>query len=99
MSKIKNVQGKVMFLLKYFPKTRNSDRMLQLEYYDQFVGCADDSFRSVMQRSDLPSFESIRRARQKIQEVHPELRAVKEVEDKRIEMQEEYLEYAREGGM
>ena len=49
-----------------------------------------------MENTELPSFESIRRCRQKIQEEHPEYRAVKPVEDVRIKKQEEYIEYSRE---
>ena len=50
----------------------------------------------MLDRNDLPSFESIRRARQKLQSEWEYLRADKPVEDIRIAKQEEFLEYARE---
>lgn len=46
---------------------------------------------------NLPPFETVRRARQKIQEKCPELSAVDEVENARAELETEYREFARGG--
>lgn len=86
----------VWYILEKYPETRSSDRTLILYVYAEFFDTYNEPFYMVMARDDLPSFESIRRTRQKIQQEHEELRAVKEVEDVRIAKQEEYIEYARE---
>ena len=57
-------------------------------------------FKSVLWRHsefDLPSFETIRRTRQKLQHDKPELRG--EVYSKRMEKQEEYIEKFVRGGL
>lgn len=48
-----------------------------------------------MNKLPFPAFETVRRTRQKLQEVHPELRAVEEVEAHRMVLEEEYRDYAR----
>lgn len=96
MSKnLNNITAKVWYLLDKYPETRNSDRTLILYYYSEFEGVFNQPFNRVMGNGDLPSFESIRRARQKIQSEVEELRAVKPVEDVRIAKQREYIEFAR----
>ena len=86
----------VWYILDKYPETRSSDRTLILYVYAEFFDTYNEPFYQVMARDDLPSFESIRRTRQKIQQENEDLRAVKEVEDVRIAKQEEYIEYARE---
>ena len=93
-SRLNNITAKVWYLLDKYPETRNSDRTLILYYYSEFEGIFNTPFNRVMENTELTSFESIRRARQKIQEEHPEYRAVKSVEDVRIAKQEEFIEYA-----
>lgn len=85
----------VWFCLEQYPETRSSDRSLILNIYSEFYGVDCQPFFKVMERSDLPSFESIRRCRQKIQAENEDLRAVKAVEDVRIAKQEEYIAFAR----
>ena len=89
---------KVMEMLKEHPATRSNDRLLIREIYTRCYGVNPYApFGEVVMRNDLPSFESIRRARQKVQEYCEDLRAEEPVESIRIAEQEEYLEYAREG--
>lgn len=76
------------------PITRDSDRYLILYIYHDYYGITDESFDEVMRREDLPSFETIRRTRQKLQSVHPHLRAVKEVQDLRAEKRKEFYDFA-----
>lgn len=97
MSKMKDIASKVRYALEVSPEARSDDRKVIEIVYDEFYGVWEQPFYKVLQCNKLPSFESIRRARQKIQELHPELRAVKAVEDKRIALQEDYLEFAMEG--
>lgn len=97
MSKdMNNITQMVWFCLEQYPETRSSDRSLILHIYSEFYGVFNQPFFKVLDRNDLPSFESIRRARQKIQAENEDLRADKPVEDIRIAKQEEYIEYSRE---
>lgn len=97
MDNMSNITAMVWHCLEKYPETRNSDRSLILTVYSEFCGVFSQPFFKVMDNTDLPSFESIRRARQKIQAENENLRAVKPVEDARISMQEEYIRYAKEG--
>lgn len=45
---------------------------------------------------NLPPFESVRRARQKIQRAHPELRSTPEVEEQKILNEEIVRDYAKQ---
>lgn len=103
MKRIKDVTELVIASLKAHPQARNSDNYL---YY---IICKDKlekqglnierlSFaNALLQREayDLPPFESVRRARQKAQVKYPELAALPEVEDARLQLETEYREYAR----
>lgn len=86
---------KVWYCLEKYPETRSSDRKLILYIYSEFYGVYNQAFNRVIENTDLPSFESIRRCRQKVQEENEDLRAEKPVEDVRIAKQEEYIEYAK----
>lgn len=98
MSRVREVTPKVVDMLKNNPATRSNDRLLIREIYTKCYGVNPYApFAEVMMRKDLPSFESIRRARQKVQEYCEDLRAEEPVESIRIAEQEEYIEYAREG--
>ena len=93
---LKKVTQMVWHCLEKYPETRSSDRTLILYVYAEFFDIYNQPFYAVITRDDLPSFESIRRTRQKIQAEVEELRAVPEVEDIRIAKQEDYIEYSRE---
>ncbi len=97
MSRVREVTPKVFEVLKEYPETRNNDKELVLrvytKYYHVFLG---DSFHKVMRRKDLPSMESIRRARQRIQEYYPDFRAEEPIEQIRMAEQEDYIAYSRE---
>jgi len=98
MSRVREVTPKVEYMLQHFPLTRSNDKSLIRMVYSMYYGVDYDTpFGEVMRRQDLPSFESIRRARQKLQEMNEDLRGTRESEIKRMAEQEEYLEYAREG--
>lgn len=98
MSRVREVTPKVIDMLKQHPATRSNDRLLIREIYTKCYGVNPFApFGEIIMRNDLPSFESIRRARQKVQAYCEDLRAEEPVESIRIAEQEEYLEYAREG--
>ena len=93
---LRNVTQKVWWCLENYPETRSSDRKLIELLYDEFYGVWAAPFYEVLRNNELPSFETIRRARQKVQQENEDLRAVDPVEEVRIAKQEEFLEYARE---
>ena len=97
MSRVREVTPKVFEILKKYPETRDNDKELLLKVYTKYYHVfLADPFYKVMRRKDLPSMESIRRARQRIQEYYPDFRAKEPVESIRIAEQEDYIEYSRE---
>lgn len=98
MSRVREVTPHVVEMLKSNPATRSNDRLLIREIYVKCFHVNPHSpFGEVVMRNDLPSFESIRRARQKVQEYCEDLRAEEPIESMRIAEQEDYIKYAREG--
>lgn len=95
MVKIDSVKDLVYMTLKTDPATRNSDRLLIYSIYKKFGVNAGESFEDVLFNENLPSFETIRRARQKAQADFPGLRADKAVEAFRSEREAEFREFAR----
>ena len=97
MSRIRDVTPKVLETLKQNPKTRSDDRLLIRIIYTDYYGVNPYApFGEVVMRKDLPSFETIRRARQRVQEYCEYLRADEPIESMRIAEQEDYIEYSRE---
>lgn len=95
---MKDLTAIVKKVLEEHKETRDSDSKLICWVYSitnpNIMGL---SFSKVMWNSayfDLPSFETIRRTRQKIQHDNPHLRGV--MYEKRMAKQSEYLKLARE---
>lgn len=69
---LNKMKPKVIYLLETYPRLRDDDFLLIGAVYHQFYGVEyNDSFLDVMKHhkdKKLPSFESIRRTRQKVQE-------------------------------
>ena len=98
MTKIITIHKMVEEILRSYPGTRDDDRELIKTLYGKYYGI--DFYKpwgAVIRDKNLPSFESIRRCRQKLQEQNEDLRGSKKSEEARLAKQEEYLEYAREG--
>lgn len=71
---MKNVTKRVEKVLREYPRARDDDNFLVAVVYRNFYGIAASSFFDVMtntKRLALPSFESITRARRKLQEEAP----------------------------
>ena len=84
-------------ILKKYPQTRSNDKELVLMLFRDYYGIGwGVPFAYVMRSKRLPSFESVRRARQRIQEYYPDFRAEEPVESIRIAEQEDYISYSRE---
>ena len=94
MSRLKTLENVVFKILSEYPIARKDDRFLVTAVYSRYT-CVDAPFSKVMEDHTLPPFESITRCRRKIQETNEKLRADYDTEQVRLELQEEYIDYAR----
>lgn len=100
---LKNITKLVHSLLEDNRQARNSDSFLYfkvLEYISEQKGytlsrITVPNFLGNMKEYGFPCFESVRRARQKLQATYPELRACDNVEQFRSENEEAVRDYAR----
>ena len=103
LNELKTTQEIVMEALKSQPMARNSDNYLYYWVYEvigQEKGIDINSmsiprFFLHMKDYGLPSTETIRRTRQKIQAEHPELCGSSTVEGQRLLNEEVFRDYAR----
>lgn len=100
MDTLKKMKAKVTYLLERYPELRDDDWKLIGAVYREFYGISyDDCFLDIMEDHDalkLPSFETIRRTRQKVQEERMDLESSKR---KQIEKQmafDSYYAFAKE---
>ena len=77
MDKLKNTTKIVKEILQAYPDTRNSDNLLYIKVCEILNSAAlNKPFWIVLANLkdwDLPGFETVRRARQKLQATYPEL--------------------------
>ena len=96
---LNKMKAKVTYLLETYPRLRDDDFLLIGAVYSQFYNVDySDSFLDVMKHHDekhLPSFESIRRTRQKVQEEHPEYESSRARKKERQMAINDYIEFAR----
>lgn len=99
MNKLYKVEDIVYQVLKEVPEARKDDFVLVAEVYNKIQPLINNvSFNRVMlahKELGLPYFESISRARRRLQSIFEELRPSKEVQEARDEEQLIYREYAR----
>ncbi|RLG54491.1 MAG: hypothetical protein DRO00_01155 [Thermoproteota archaeon] len=97
VKRLKTIEERVRWLLKNFPATRNDDTWLLIRYWKHFDGLPvfiPDKF--IWGNKRLTSFESIRRARQKIQARGEFLPTDPKILKRRKKMMAVYRQYARE---
>lgn len=88
------IEEKVLWELENNPSTRDSDRNLATAVYMDFYNMTEITpFVDVMY-SNLPSYDSLGRARRKIQARREDLRGKDRIERERLKNQEVYIEYA-----
>ena len=102
MNNLKNTTALVKSILEQDKQCRNSDSFLYLKVLRvlakeknitlEFMSIPD--FLANYHGTQLPPFESVRRARQKLQAAHPELAACEKVQEARMENEAEYFRYA-----
>ena len=98
MSELKRTSTIVLKILKEDIRARKDDNYLIKRVHEVVLpGASELTLNQVLgliTRKELPCFESIRRARQKVQEKHLELTDV-DTMIHRIDKEEEYREFAR----
>ncbi len=104
VNNLKGLSGLVHLILEHEPQTRNCDGLLWLKVLEHQAYEKDIDLRSLSVPSFLPRikalgfspFESVRRARQKLQASYPHLAASDHIEKYRTENEQAYREYAWE---
>lgn len=99
MSKIHKVSEIVEKIMRDIPSTRDDDFLLYAFVLNKYGYSKDVSFwilRSLVIAKSVPSMECVGRCRRKMQELYPELRAIKPVEQGRAKQVPEYKQYASE---
>ena len=103
MDRLKVTAFRVKKILEDNPKARNSDSFLYYLVCKEYlaekgvdidkIGFSD----GLLKRKELniPKFETVRRARQKVQQHHPELAANENIEAARELNEEHYRQFAR----
>ena len=102
MLDLKNTTALVKSILEQDKQCRNSDSFLYLKVLSTVAEQKGINLDSVSiplfllehHGTNFPIFESVRRARQKIQAAHPELAACERVEGFRAENEQQYKAYA-----
>lgn len=100
-----NTAKLVKSILAKYPETRDSDNLLYLRAIE-VVARQNKSFGELqkmtvphflrnMQRLNLPHYDTVSRARRKIQANHPELRGTAEAGKRRSRLENEYRQFAR----
>ena len=104
MKRLRELSNRVKNILETNEKARNSDNVLYLyvlRSYGEEKGLDIDKMSVPMlllhcKDMGLPSLESMGRARRKVQELYPELRANDDVQAIKEEQEEAYRTFARE---
>lgn len=95
--KLKKLEPIVKNVLEDNIQARNDNFVLVLEVYKKLDIPVKFEFMGLMlehSKYELPSFESVVRARRKVVEKNPNLQAVKKVKELRKEQEINYFEYA-----
>lgn len=99
MTNKKLLQPIVTEILKTNPETREDDMLLVSAVFDKlYEGLTDMSFNFIVNRRkdlQLPTFESITRARRYVQAEHPELASERAIQRREKEEQKYREEYGR----
>ena len=97
--RIRGIAAMVKDILEELPETRNNDDLVYMNVCVRIDPvCLSFSFPYFMttrHRFGFPGFETVRRARQKVQEKYPELQADAQTTMIRINREAEIREFAR----
>lgn len=98
MNELETLEKEVKRILENIPETRDNDMILYYEYClqnwvrptEMYKVFSDSDFRK---NKRVSVFESVSRARRKVRERNPELKATKVVQELREEKEEEFRNY------
>lgn len=93
---MRGITKTVIEILESDEKARNSDKYLTKKFYERYFGrpaCLID-VEEIM-GSDVPTMDTITRARRKATQENPDLRGIESVEAERYENQQKFIEWAR----
>ena len=97
MPRLNKIECEVIDILEKHPETRGDDWLLLKVFYNQIIDTSVMSFATVCEHHDelgLPSFESIRRCRQKIQARRMDLVDPNTAKQRR-KLVDDYKDYAK----
>lgn len=99
MSKLKKIETNVLAVLLKYPESRGNDFVLYANYIKENKAELTDAglIYALLHAKEigLPSYESVTRARRKIQQHNPQLRPPEKAAAAREEKEKQYRSYAR----
>lgn len=97
MTKLNTIHKRVLEILCEDPATRNSDKDLYIKYISKYYGnrFLNQPFVITFTDKNLPNYLTVGRARRKIQELYPHLKADENVSAVKEVMEGEFEEYAK----
>lgn len=98
MGRIKNYENLVRAVLLTHEATRSDDKLLYYWLLREEGFDTEIPLSRFLIGSNFPNWESVTRVRRKLQEKFPELRPEKPEQDRRRDLEEEFIEYARGNG-
>lgn len=98
-SEVRKMAELVKDILKMYKNAREDDYVLYGFVLNAYNTSVKDSFWTIAQKvrkKELPSFETVSRARRKVQELHPELKGAIQNSRARLEKTKEFIEFAQD---
>lgn len=96
MGRIKKYENLVRAVLLTHEATRSDDKLLYYWLLREEGFDTEIPLSRFLIGSNFPNWESVTRCRRKLQEKFPELRPEKNEQDRRRDLEEEFIKYARE---
>lgn len=97
--KLKSVKKLVLDLLVYHPELRNNDDVLYLAVINRLnpalTNITLSEFLQIRKKNNIPSFESVRRARALIQSENEKLKPNEIVQQHRYRAEKEYYNFCK----
>lgn len=101
MNKLPKTIQLVKAILEKYPETRDDDNLLWAKVLEAVNFDSSDMTLSFVlenvKRYGLPSFQTVSRARRKVQQDHPELKGTARIQQKRKEQEQKYREFFGNG--
>lgn len=102
MTRVRDVAEVVKIILTKHSASRDSDHLLYayiLNHYGLSKMTPYWVLVEKIQNKEIPSIETVGRARRKAQELYPELQATKPVHEGRINETADYIDFAKDGSI